>query len=189
MTTNDFIKKLDKQIAEINNQDKPLLFGVRNVMALQSKRIFLDGKNTAGGVIGDYKNPRPLYISEAYRLKTNLPKFPLKGKNGETAFKNGNTHKSGYFENFLEFKKAVGRNRRFSTVDLFLTGTLHRHWANSDTVGKAEARKINEHNYIVAISEQDDKKIERYGRVFNLSLSERKIFLNTVKNQLILALK
>jgi len=188
VTTNEYIAKLQRQIDAINQFDIPLQKGVRNVMALQSKRIFLDAKNSTGGIIGAY-GTEPLYFSEKTRLKTPLRKFPLKGKNGETKFKNGKLHKSGYFPNYLSFKKAVGRNQRVGTVDLYLTGELHRHWANGESFSKAEAIKVNQHNYIVAISEKDVKKVARYNNVFNLSLSERKIFLTTVQNELFKALK
>jgi len=191
LTTDQFIAKLQRQIDAINKDDIPLQKGVRNVMALQSKRIFLDALNADGGIIGSYKNPNATYVNPVtLKSQTNLPAgFPTKGKNGETKFKNGNPHKTGYFPNFLAFKKAVGRNKRVETVDLFLTGTLHRHWANGDSFSKAEARRVNQHNYIVGISEADVKKVARYNRVFNLSLSERKIFLSTVKNELFKALK
>ena len=133
-----------------------------------------------------------MYFSEKTRLKTNLPSFPLAGKTGETKFKNGKPHVSGYFGNFLEFKEAIGRNEDVKTVDLFLTGELHRHWANNNSNQKgspAQAKKVNQHNYIVAISSQDEDKISRYPRVFNISLSEREAFLKTIKNQLAIALK
>lgn len=166
----------------------PLQLAVRSVMAMQSKRIFLEGKNSKGGIIGQY-GTNHLYVSETYRNKTNLPKFPLKGKYGDKKFKNGKYHKSGYFENYLAFKKAVKLNKRIGTVDLFLTGTLHRHWANSDKVGIAEARKVNANHYYVAISDEDYKKINRYQNVFNLSLQEKQTFYKVLSGELKKALQ
>lgn len=188
MTVDEWIAKQQAKIDEIVKFNKPLMIAVRGVMAMQSKRIFIDGKNISGSNIGTYKNS-PLYVSGTITKKTNLPKFPLAGKYGETNFKNGNPHKSGYFEDFLHFKKAIGRNRRIGTVDLFLTGELHRHWANSNTVGKVEARKLSPNHYFIAISDKDVKKVERYGRVFNLNSNEKALFLKSLKNEFIKALK
>ena len=70
-----------------------------------------------------------------------------------------------------------------------MTGELHRHWANSDVVGKAEARKISPNHYQVAISDKDVKKVERYGEVFSLSDNEKLLFLKSLKNEFIKALK
>jgi hypothetical protein len=183
LTTDEFIKKQNAKLAVILEKNIPLQLAVRSVMAMQSKRIFLEGKNSKGSLIGNYGN-YPLYVSEKYRKSTNLPSFPLKGKTGETKFKNGNTHKSGYFGNYLAFKIAVKLNKRVNTVDLFLTGTLHRHWANGDVVGKAEARKVSVNEYYVGISNDDAKKIDRYNNVFNLSLQEKETFFKVIRGEL-----
>lgn len=188
MTTDEFIKLQNEKIKLIIEKNIPFQLAVRSVMAMQSKRIFLEGKNSKGGIIGQY-GTNSLYVSEKYRNKTNLPKFPLRGKNGKTKFKNGNYHKSGYFENYLAFKKAVKLNKRIGTVDLFLTGTLHRHWANSDKVGIAEARKVNANHYYVAISDEDYKKTNRYQNVFNLSLQEKETFYRVLNGEFKKALR
>lgn len=188
MTPEEFKMRLEKNIDQILKTDKPLNFGVRSVMALQSKRIFIEGKNASGGLIGEY-GKNPIYVSEKSRLKTNLPSFELKGKYGDTKFENGEPHKSGYFESYYDFKKAIGRNKNISSVDLFLTGELHRHWANSDDLTKAEARKVNQHYYYVAISNTDAKKVEKYGNVFGLTKEEKETFYKVVTKELIKILK
>jgi len=188
MTSLEFQMRLEKNINEILKTDRPLNLGVRSVMALQSKRIFIDGKKADGGLIGEY-GKNPIYVSEKYRLKTNLPSFDLKGKNGDTKFENGEPHKSGYFESYYDFKKAIGRNKNLSSVDLFLTGELHRHWANNDNFSKPEARKVNQHYYYVAISNTDAKKVEKYGNVFGLTKEEKEAFNKVVVKELIRILK
>lgn len=195
MTTEEFLRQQDAKFRAIIEKNIPLQITVRSIMALQSRRIFLEGKNTSGSLIGNYST-KPIYVSGSLSEKSNLPTFPLAGKYGETKFKNGTIHRSGYFGNYLAFKRAINLNKRIGTVDLFLTGTLHRHWANNDTVGKADARKgkakarkINQHRYIVAISESDVKKIERYGNVFGLSLQERKLFFTVLQKEFNKAMK
>lgn len=188
MTTEEFLRQQDAKFRAIIEKNIPLQIAVRSIMALQSRRIFLEGKNASNSLIGNYST-KPIYVSGSLSKKSNLPTFPLAGKYGETKFKNGTIHRSGYFGNYLAFKRAINRNKRIGTVDLFLTGTLHRHWANNDSVGKAEARKINQHRYIVAISESDVKKIERYGNVFGLSLQERKLFFTVLQKEFNKAMK
>lgn len=193
----------------IEKHNKPLEIAVRSVMSLQSKRIFLEGKNASGAIIGEY-SPKPIYVSPVPGLKT----FPLKGKpsgrtrkkitgsfigetgafvvrdievainDGKSKFKNGNPHKSGYFKNYLAFKEKVGRNKLVKTVDLFLTGKLHRNWANSESLSKPKATKVNQHNYFVGLSEENYNKVKPYGNVFSLSSNERKAFLDIIKSEL-----
>jgi len=185
MTTEQFIDKLNAKLKAIEDFDKPLELSVRSVMALQSNRIFFNGKNTEGGIIGKYVQ-KGIYISQDITKKLGIAALPepLKGKGGESKFKNGKPHKTGYFENFLGFKKAVGKGEKINTVDLFLSGKLHRDWANAEIGEPAEATKINQHNYVVSISEENHNKVERYGRVFNLSIAERLAFFKTITFEL-----
>lgn len=180
MTTNEFITKLNKQMAEIEKTNKPLATAVGSIMSLQSKRIFLEGKNSDEAIIGNYGD-KEIYVNPQ---KPNKWSFATKGKTGSDTFKNGNKHKTGYFKNYLTFKTTLGRNRKLKTVDLFLTGSLHRQWANSLVVGKAQAVRINQHNYITQLSDENQAKVERYGRVFNLSVKEKAMFLAIIQTEL-----
>jgi hypothetical protein len=181
MTQKQYSEKLQKQIEELERSNKPLEVAVRSMMAVQSKRIFIDGRNASGDYIGVYKK-EPVYISP--NSNKGLPKFPLKGKGGSTKFKNGNTHKTGYFESFLDFKKKVGRSKKIQTVDLFLTGALQKNWANAETLSQAKAQKINPSHYRVAITDQNYKKAERYGNVFGLSKEEKSKFYQVIQFEL-----
>lgn len=185
MKTDEFIKKMNEKIARIEKENKPLELAVKSIMSLQSKRIFLDGKNSEQSIIGTYSN-KELYVNPT---KPNKWSFPTKGKTGKDTFDNGNKHKTGYFKNYLGFKTTVGRNKRFKTVDLFLTGSLHRKWANKETVGQAEAIKINQHNYMTTLDDENQKKVERYGNVFGLSSKERSEFLRIINFELGKAMK
>lgn len=182
MKTADFIAKLNRQIESIIKLDKPLEIAVRSMMAIQSKRIFLNGLNSNESVIGQYVK-KPVYIS----LKDSPKSFIPKGKPG--ANKKIKDRKTGYFESYLAYKTTIGRNARVKTVDLFLSGALHRDWANSESFAKQEATKINQHNYVVSLSENNANKVDRYGKVFNLSAKERVIFLDLVQKELSKALK
>ncbi len=197
MTTSEFIKKQEAKINEIIKNNKPLLMAVSSVVAMQSKRIFIEGKNADGGIIGEYKGGG-IYVSP--NANKDLKSFPLTGKDGisenkkiysiktKKALKNKSSHRTGYFENYLAFKKAIGKNKLIQTVDLNLTGELHRHWANGD-IANPGAQKINQHNYIVSITKEDQDKVDKYDRVFNLSKKERETFLKVVKIELNKAFK
>lgn len=188
MTPEEFDKKMKAKIESLKREDKPLAMAVKSIMAVQAGRIFLDGKNTDGNNIGEYVN-KPVYINP--NKMGSIRKFKTKGKNGDAKFKDGTPHKTGYFENFLEFKKTVGRNKRIQTIDLFLTGDLQRDWANAETLRDAKANKINEHYYNVTLKEHNYVKIEGYetsdnGKtpVFKLSKAERDLYNKVLATEL-----
>ena len=181
MTTDDFIKKQEAKIKKNKKSNKPLMLAVKSIMAVQAKRIFLDGQNAEGGIIGEYKGGE-IYVSP--NQNKGLPKFPLKGKDGKKKFKNGKAHKTGYFNDYLQFKETIGRNKKLKSVDLFLTGTLLRNWANAKTLAKANAVKVSENHYKVALTQDNWDKAARYGNVFGLSKTEKESFLNVLKFEL-----
>lgn len=180
-TTGEVIKSIDKKLADLIKFNKPLLIAVKSVTALQSERIFIDAKNKTGGDIGDY-SPNEVRINPK-----NSPKnFTPRGKNGQTKKKNGEKYKTGYFANYLEFKKAIGRNKGVNTVDLLLFGELSRDWANAKTLAKAEAKQISVNEYIIDLTPVNIKKVERYGvsNVFGLSKEEKEKFYTVLRFEL-----
>lgn len=185
MTTDEFIKQQQEKLNAIVKTNKPLLFAVRSVMALQSNRIFTRGLNKSGAVIGDYGHEE-IHINP----KNSPKKFTPRGKNGKTKKKNGEPYKTGYFANWLEYKMAIGKNKTIKSVDLKWSNELNRSWANGKVV-KPEATKINAHQYNVQLSENNLQKVERYGvdEVFGLSKHEKESFMKVLQDELIIALK
>lgn len=212
MTTDQFIIKVDKQLQDVLKFDKPLALAVKSVMALQSERIFLNAKNTDGGIIGEYKK-KGIYVPLLDSPKkftpkgkpnadgkapkdTNLTVIRFGTKSKKKIKASGLERKTGYFESWLNYKTAIGMNQRNKTVDLMWRGELHRNWANSKILGEANAIKKGIHNYIVALSENNIKKISskgtdglRYGRVFNLSKHEKESFMKVINYELKKALE
>lgn len=173
MTTEQFLAKQEAKMNAIIKDNKPLLLAVTSTMAIRSRRIFLQGLNASGEKIGEYGN-NPLYVSGSARP---APKKPLKGKTGESKFKNGKEHKSKYFTNFYAYKKDVGRGQVLSTVDLFLTGDLHKDWAGVESITQPpKVNKLNANTYVEYLNDLSLNKISRYGNVFNISNDERKKF-------------
>lgn len=197
MTTDQFILKMSKQIQDIKEHDKPLALAVKSVMALQHQRIFRDGLNSRGSVIGTYKK-KDIYISGDLAGDLGIKQIPkpFKGKTGKSKFKNGELHKSGYFESFLAYKKKIGKNNKIQTIDLFLSGNLQRNWANAELKQPPRAIKLSVHRYIVGLSQENAVKVSkkgtdlmRYGRVFNLSVVEKGKFLAVIQHELAKALR
>lgn len=190
MTTDEFNKKLEEKIKLIEKENIPLQIAVRNIMTVQSNRVFINAKNAAGSEIGTYKD-RELYINPDGKTypKGKVKTVPKKGKTGETKFKNGNPHKTGYFANWLSYKKAIGQNKNVSTVNLAWSGDLQRNWANADIGKPAQAVRINQHNWVTQLRKENAVKAERYGNVFGLSKNERELFLKSLQIQLKKALQ
>lgn len=188
MTTDEFIKKMNEKVSQIQKVNKPLELAVRSVMSLQSRRIFLQAQNSDNSVIGIYKGGE-IYINPTKNPFNRVKKVATKGKTGKSVFDNGQPHKTGYFKNWLNYKKTIGRNANTLNVDLFLTGDLHRNWANAKIGAPPQAVKINANHYQTRLSDENFKKVERYGRVFNLSTREKSEFLRVLNVELANALK
>lgn len=175
MTTDEFNRNLDLKLAQIADA-KFLLTSVSEVHARQVKRIFELGLSGDGGKIGQYNSTNPIYVDPDKSPK----KFATKGKNGETEFKNGKKHKTGYFDSYKAFRGAI--NRETSFVNLRLTENLKFDFTNSLTLSGGDyitgtKRKEN--------SDKVDGIAGKYGvETFELSASERQFFKDSVRLKL-----
>ena len=175
MTTEQFLANQQKKIDAILAKNIPLALAVSSSMGQQTKRIFTEGLNSQGSVIGNYSQ-NPIYVNPK-----NSPKgFTTKGKTGKTKFKDGTTHKTGYFVNYLAYKKSIGRNQSVQTIDLFLFGNLFKDWAKAASIGAAKATKINQNNYVVTLKQENLDKVEQY-KVTDLTSKEKKLFLDVLQ--------
>lgn len=175
MTTAEYNKRLDEKLMEISNA-KFLLTSVTEVHSRQVKRIFEKGLNGDEGKIGSYNSTDPLYVDP----DTSPKKFPLKGKNGETTFKNGKSHKTGYFDSYKAFRGAIGRETSF--VNLRLTENLKFDFTNSLTLDGSF--------YLTGVKKKENADkvnglADKYGNVtFMLTDNEREIYNQSVKKKL-----
>lgn len=181
MSTAEWISRQQEKIKKLEQENKPLQIAVYSVMSIQSDRIFRKGLNSDGSLIGDYSK-KEIYVSP--NQNKGLPKFQTKGKEGSDTFLNGKKHKTGYFTNYLAFKKAVGRSKLIQTVDLFLTGALIRNWGNSESLSDAKPVRVDQNNYQVRLKEENAIKASKYGNVFGLSKTERTTFLKVIQVEL-----
>jgi hypothetical protein len=122
MTPEQWIRK---QQALIKNADKCFSKAVVSTHAEQTQRIFSEGLDASGQPIGNYDTKSDLYVNPNKAVKS----FPPAGKYGDTVFKNGKPHKTGYFDNYKAFRSKQGRGS--NKVDLNYSGVLFRDYASS----------------------------------------------------------
>lgn len=192
MTTDQYIAKLQGKIKELQTNNKPFAIAVNSTMALQSHRIFIDGKKSDGSNIGQYDTKHPLYVNPTKAPRGTGDKVkkieglnPPKGKHGDTVFKNGKKHKSTYLNNYKEFRNRMGK--RIDRVDLTLTSDLQFDFRNAKKGVKPT--KINTNEYHTVLKRPlNPKKVEgletKYGVFTMLTTGERENFYKVVDFEL-----
>lgn len=173
MTGSEYIAGIQKRVNQ-QAMNKAVMSSSIAIVADMAQRIFVSGKNSKGALIGKYDTGNEIYVPPLATPK----KIPLKGKDGKTKFKNGNSHKTSYFESYSEFKKKVsGKNDK---VNLRLFGILQSNFATSlRQEGNAS---------VVTLTDENAKKAEgneeRFGgKIFSLTKSERAKYTRMVKAQ------
>lgn len=185
MTTEEFLIKQRKAFTQIIEKDVPLQRATKTVVAAQATRIFVEGKNSSNGNIGQYDTKRPMYINPEKSPRKTGDKIrgiegllPTRGKTGEHVFENGKTHKTTFVNNHKDFRNRIGR--RIDRVDLFLSGDLKSDFSNSKAA-TAEPVKVDVHQYVVGLKRNENiKKLEgiekKYGIVFHHTEGEKILF-------------
>ena len=106
--------KKASDVSKLNRNIANYLYGSNLSRITQGRAI--------NGMIGHYSGV-PMYVNPRYSPR----KFPTKGKNGQTKFKNGKPHKTGYFVGYKGFRTAIGRETNI--VNLQLSGKLFKDWS------------------------------------------------------------
>jgi hypothetical protein len=103
MTTPDFIKRQHEKIEKLKS-GLAVHIAAQDTHVKMTARIFEEGETAQGNKLR-YNSSDPLYVNP-----DNSPKsFPPKGKTGKTKFKNGESHKTGYFESYKDYRQKIGR--------------------------------------------------------------------------------
>lgn len=172
-------KRLVKKLEAIQKDEKTLGIIATTILASNTRRIHLEGKNINGGLIGQYSTT-PLYISSSASPK----KFGAPtGKTGKSKFRSGKAHTSKYFaEGYAGFRNAVGRDA--SKVNLTLTSKLQNEFI-AQRLGKG---------YVLGFTSSYGSDLRRafetkYGaRIWGVTRQDRalanKIALNAIKKRL-----
>lgn len=166
MTTDQYIAKTRQKIA-ILKQGKIISIAAQDTHVMMAERIFDKHHNAQDEKIGSYNSSNEIYINPK-----NSPKgFPKKGKDGKSKFKNGEEHKTGYFESYKTFREKMGRQT--NEVDLKLFGRLQSDFTKG-------VQKKDNITYISGVNHDSEAKIEgiteKYGNVFRLTPKERTNF-------------
>lgn len=180
MSTEEYIQKLRTKLNELTHNNVPLARAVATTHADQMQRIFTEGKDSTGAKIGQYNSTDPLYVDP----KTSPRRFPTKGKTGETRFKNGKAHKTGFFSSYKAFRASQGRQTSY--VDLKLHGQLQSDMSNSLT-------RLSPAVWVTGTkNRKNSKKAEgaekKYGNIFNLTKDEKEDLKEVLRDELLKAL-
>ena len=191
-TVTDYVKKQKRKLENLKTFTVPFLVAVKTTVAEQGTRIFVKGKDSSGGTIGQYNDSTSLYVDpntapgQASKLK------PPTGKTGKTIFAStGKPHKTTYVKSYKGLRQTLGFNVSF--VDLQYTGTLRNDFFNSKTEGVATPTKISDTEYQVKLKNKTNPaKVEglqdKYGKIFDLTKTERKRFFEFLDKEFQLAL-
>ena len=191
MTVEEYIAKQKKKLTDLKIFYKPFEASVRNVVALQAKRIFTDGQKSDGSPIGQYNTTTPFYVNPNLSagattkapIKGEQALKPTTGKHGDHLFKNGKEHKTTWVANYKSYRNRIGK--RIDKVNLTLSGDLMRDFSNAQTPAAAIPVKISDVEYRVVIKRDSNiKKKEgnedRFGTIFKLTKKELDVFKKTL---------
>jgi len=189
MNTKEFITREKKYLNWLIQKGTPFKQSVYDVIAVQSKRIFSEGKNSAGTAMkspngGVYDSTTPLYVNSKL-IKGGSKLGKPKGKTGKSQFKNGKPHKLNYVESYKELKNKLGR--RTDVVTLQLNYDLFSDWAGSPKTSNFSAPKtvkptqISNYEYQIRLSRPKNRDKasgleDRYGNIFKMTQKEKQVW-------------
>jgi hypothetical protein len=184
LTIEKYIAAQKKKLTDRKIFYKPFQASVRNIIALQATRIFVEGKKSDGTNIGRYNTTTPLYINPSTSPGNTSALKPTTGKTGRHIFKStGEAHKTTFVKSYHEYRKKIGR--KVDKINLDLSGDLKRDFSNGKTPSSAKPVKISDIEYHVTIKRQNnvDKKDgleDRYGDIFKLTSKEKREYFKTL---------
>lgn len=207
MTIEEFVVSLKTVRDLILKDDPPLKLASYSVLALQSKRIFTDGKSPNGKQF-QYNNSNEIYVYPEDSPKNFVPAGkPKSGKKqgatkklsnikfGGRGFSKGKKtkietdRKTKWFSSYQAYKAFVGRPSGGSFVSFENIGELKSDFENPQA-GKPEPTKIDAHEYQVKLKKDINRlKVDnfnnRYDDMFKLSESEKEAFIKVAREEFI----
>lgn len=186
MTVKDYIRKQNRKLKVFKRFTVPFELEVRTNLAIQSNRIFNEGKNSSGNKIGKYNTTKPLYVNPS--ISPGI-KFTPGGKPGSKVVKLD--RKTGYFKSYAAYRRAIGKKTNF--VDLKLSNDLFLDFVNAKTASSARPTKISDTEYVVSFKKninalKAEGMQDKYGEIFKLTKKERSDFLKRLDKSFQLAL-
>lgn len=192
ITPQELADKFNIALNELIEKNKPLEIAARTTHALQTRRIFVRGQNSAGGQIGQYNTTNPLYVNPEKSPGNTAGIKPPTGKNGATEFKTGKKagqkHKTTWLASYKEYRGRIGKGSDF--VNLVLSSDLFKDFA-SPVYDKDNPRPemISVNSYQSRLKREDNqKKMEgaedKYGEITKLTTEEKQVFFGTAEFEL-----
>jgi len=169
--------KLSEKIKGVDGlMDKIVRTVAFNVRSQNSHRVHNEGKAADETMIGGAQySTKATYVS----LSQSPKKFTPKGKSGKSKFKNGNTHKSGYFpDGYKGFRNLIGRPT--DHVNLHLSGLLK---TKLIVQGAGKSYKVGfESGYGTEVAEGLEKKYSQH--IWGVSPTEEKELIATAERMI-----
>lgn len=165
------------QVQGIIDTGRIVELGARDSMSQSVVRIFERGQKSDGGSIGKYST-KPAYFS---------PKNTPKDTNHKG--KTGNRIKTGFYKGgYAELRKQQGRESNF--VNLRFTNELQSDYANSSVsktsgvLARPNPIPAGNNKFVITLNKQinidkRDGLETKYGKIFNLTNSEKQLFLDS----------
>jgi len=191
MSPSQLADQLRAKIDDLKRNNRPLKLATASAVAEMSERIFTRGENVAGQTF-QYNSTNPIYVDP----KDSPKKFPTKGKNGKTTFANGESHKTGYFDSYKSYKKAIGQ--KTDHVHFALHNDLKFDFENTRSEGdKPSAIRMSVNEYQVKLErplnaevaeglEAGTNKKVGYGPIFRMSQKEITMYYDILEKELAL---
>lgn len=139
-------------------------------------RVHNEGKTADDGMIGGANySTKATYIS----LDQSPKKFTPKGKTGKSKFKNGKSHRSGYFpDGYKGFRNTIGRTTSY--VNLQLSGLLK---TKLQVQGSGKTYKVGfEAGYSSDVAQGLEEKYDQ--QIWGVTPSEEKELVTIVENRI-----
>jgi hypothetical protein len=167
ITTEEYIKRQHAKLEKLKT-GVALHIAAQDTHVKMVERIFEQGETAQGNHLG-YNTTDPLYVNPK-----NSPKnFPKKGKTGKSKFENGENHKTGYFDSYADFRKAIGKTTSYMNLNLF--GVLQNDFAKG-------VIKLAKSAFASTVTQEANKvKLEKFATYFKLNKEERESFKDVLE--------
>lgn len=173
---------------DLEQKNAPFLIAVQTSVQQIGNRIFVEGKKSDGSPIGSYNSTDPIYLNPNKVPTQRGFSKPPKGKEGQSVFKNGNTHKTQFFPSYKDYRTATGREDSF--INLVNGGDLQSDFRKAKSGEPAEPVKVNQNHYRIQLDRDINiKKLEgaesRFGEISDPSQKEVSDFIKINRLELI----
>lgn len=184
LTPIEYANKLRSQLLELQQTNKPLLLAATSTTSDMASRIFIEGKGTDGGKIGNYNDTKIMY------LNPDDPNVFGRSKIGEPGkFKNGNNRKTVKLT-YKGYKSKLGKPQGGAFVNLELSGDMKSDFTNNAPLGDSRIlEKISANEYLVRWkapinAEKAEGNEKRFKQIFKLTAGEKKLFFDVAEFEL-----